>query len=359
MPVDPFVEPDSSVQPAAAYPAIVDGAISATARIGANFAPHAQNAPSMTVAVSAGHVMDGPVLVERPGQTTGTIVAPASNPRIDRVVVDNLTGAISVVTGAESASPVAPAIPAGTSPIARVSLQSATTAITNSLIVDERDFSNLGVSSGALVGVQVFTSSGTYSPTLGTKRVVVEVQGGGGSGGSCAATGATTGSAASGGGSGAYAKAQFTASFAGVSVTVGSGGSAPSAGANDGNPGGASSFGALVIAGGGGNGRAGHAFTPPVTVGAAAPAGMPTGANIVGGTGVRGGSSYMLSIGSLHGGFGAPSHFGGGGEPGGNAAGGAALTPGSGGGGASSIASGPARAGGAGANGVVIIHEYA
>ncbi len=32
-------------------------------------------------------------------QVTGTITAPAGNPRIDRVVVDRLTGVLSVVTG--------------------------------------------------------------------------------------------------------------------------------------------------------------------------------------------------------------------------------------------------------------------
>ena len=43
---------------------------------------------------------------------------------------------------------------------------------------------------GVLIGVRVFTSSGTYIPSPGTNRVLVEVQGGGGGGGGVAATSA-------------------------------------------------------------------------------------------------------------------------------------------------------------------------
>lgn len=82
-------------------------------------------------------------------------------------------------------------------------MQTTTTAITNAMLTDERDFSNVGSSSGGLLNIQTFTSSGTYTPTPGTTKVIVEVVGGGASGGSCAATTGSTASGASGGGSGA------------------------------------------------------------------------------------------------------------------------------------------------------------
>lgn len=362
MTVRTFVQPDSSTQSETDYPPIVDAAITVLARMGDNFAPHAQAVPDMTVALDPGHLMNGQTLVEVAAQSTGAITAPTTHPRIDRIVIDNVTGAASVVTGTEAASPAPPAIPAGKSPVARVQLETGSTAITNMMLTDERDFGNTGTSAGALLNVHTFTSSGTYTPTAGTQKIIVEVQGGGASGGGCAATGATTVAGASGGGSGAYAKALLSnagGALAGTTVTVGAGGAAPSAGANDGNDGAASSFGTVVVAGGGGHGRAGFAIAPPFTVGAVGPAGLPTGANIMGGTGTKGGSSFCLALGAVAGGVGADSHYGGGGLAGGNSAGGSAATRGTGGGGASSGANNPARVGGAGADGIVIIFEYA
>lgn len=113
-------------------------------RIVDNFAPSAQASPNMTIALDAGHLFNAGTLTEVAGQSTGTITAPVSNPRIDRVVVDRITGAVSVVTGTEAASPVAPAIPAGKIPVARIALATSTSSIGDSLITDERDFSNVG-----------------------------------------------------------------------------------------------------------------------------------------------------------------------------------------------------------------------
>jgi len=354
-----FIQPDSTSQSAANYPGILDAAVSVLARPGDSFAPHAQSTPDMTVALDAGHLMNGQTLVEQAAQSTGAITAPATNPRIDRIVVDNATGVVSVVAGVEAPSPAAPVIPAGKSPVAQVLLQTSTMAITNAMLTDERDFFNLGSSAGSLINVQTFTSSGTYTPTPGTNKIIVEVLGAGASGGGCAATTASTGSGASGGGAGAYGKALITSGFAGATVTVGVGGSAPAAGANDGTDGGNSSFGALVVAGGGKHGRGSIAFTPPITLGSSGATSLPTGANIVGATGAQGGSSFILATNAVTGGMGAASYFGSGGLQGGAAPGGTAVTPGSGGGGASSGASSIARAGGAGANGIVIVHEYA
>ena len=92
----------------------------------------------MAVIVDAGVILNGITLTEVAAQSTGTITAPVTNPRIDRVVIDILTGAVSVITGAEAGSPTAPAITAGKLPIAQVALATSTTTITNALLTDER-----------------------------------------------------------------------------------------------------------------------------------------------------------------------------------------------------------------------------
>jgi hypothetical protein len=360
MTVHTFVQPDSTSQSAADYPPVVDAAVSILARLGDNFAPHAHSVADLTVALDAGHVMNGQILVEKAAQNTAIFTTPTANPRIDRVVIDNLTGNVSVVTGVESASPTAPAIPAGTSPVAQVLLQTTSTAITNAMLTDERDFSNVSTAAGALLNVQTFTSSGTYTPSAGTTKIIVEVQGGGASGGSCAATTATTSAAASGGGAGAYGRALVTGGFSGASVTVGAGGAASAAGGNNGNDGGTSSFGTLVVAGGGKAGLAGFASTPPSGRGGGGVSSLPTGANIVAAAGGSGNVSIAINTtGVIAGGIGASSYFGGGGVGAGSGAGSAAVSPGAGGGGAAAAANSVAHSGGAGADGIVIVYEYA
>lgn len=103
----------------------------------ASFAPHQANTPNMTVVISAGRLWNNDVVLSAE-QVTGTIAAPITNPRIDRVVVNASTGILSVVTGAESATPTPPAIPYGNFPIAKVNLNVSTTAITDADITDER-----------------------------------------------------------------------------------------------------------------------------------------------------------------------------------------------------------------------------
>lgn len=125
-------------QNAAAYPTNIDAAINAMAGPGFAFAPSAQDTPNMTVRVEAGAVLNGSTLTEISAQSTASIAAPTTNPRIDRVVYDKLTGAVSVVTGTPAASPSAPAIPTGKMPCARVLLSVGQTAITNAAITDER-----------------------------------------------------------------------------------------------------------------------------------------------------------------------------------------------------------------------------
>ena len=79
-------------------------------------------------------------LTEKVAQTTGTLTAPTTDPRIDRVVIDNTTGVVSVITGVEAASPVPPALTAGKLPVCQVALAVSQTQILNADITDERAF---------------------------------------------------------------------------------------------------------------------------------------------------------------------------------------------------------------------------
>lgn len=94
--------------------------------------------PSMHVTVDAGTLWNGVTLTEIVEQITITIVAPTTNPRKDRVVRSRATGVISVVAGAEGASPVPPAVGAGRSPICQISLITLQTSIVNTDLTDER-----------------------------------------------------------------------------------------------------------------------------------------------------------------------------------------------------------------------------
>jgi hypothetical protein len=360
MSVSTYLPSNASTQTAAVYPTILDGNSSVFARIADSFAPHAQATPDLTVALDAGHLMSAGNLIEVAAQSTAAVTAPTTNPRIDRIVIGSTTGIVAVVTGTEAASPAAPTIPSGSSPVAQVLLQTTSTAITNSMITDERDFTNLGSSTtDGLLGVQVFASSGTYTPTPGTAQIIVEVQGGGGSGGGSGATSSSQGAGAGGGAAGAYAKSRLTSGFSGASVVVGAGGAAPAAGANDGNPGGASTFGTTITAPGGPGGHSGIAYTPPAVAGGSTAPTIAIGGNIVNATGEQGHFGFVLGSTVVIGGTGGTSYFGGGGVGGGAGAGAAATSAGAGGGGASAIRSSAAAVGGAGANGLVIIYEYA
>ncbi|MDZ4340442.1 MAG: hypothetical protein U1B94_09570 [candidate division NC10 bacterium] len=136
-----FVQPDAGSQTGqtgSAYKSAIDGAVSVLKRISQAFAPHEQATPNMTVRLDAGFIFSGGTLTEVAAQNSATITAPTTNPRIDRIVVDEATGTVSVIAGTEAASPTAPAITAGKLPVAQVLLQTSTTQITNAIITDER-----------------------------------------------------------------------------------------------------------------------------------------------------------------------------------------------------------------------------
>ena len=140
--------PNFTNQTASVYKANIDAGFAAADRLAWAFAPHQQDqgspAPDMTVRLEAGAIFDGATLTEVAAQSTGTITAPTTDPRIDRIVIDRASGAVSVVTGSEAASPTPPAIPAGKLPVARVVLAVGQTEIVDSDITDERALDLLG-----------------------------------------------------------------------------------------------------------------------------------------------------------------------------------------------------------------------
>lgn len=131
-----------------------------------NFAASQQATPNMTVLVNKGSLENQGtgVLTVVAAQSTGTITAPGGNPRNDLVVIDALTGVVSVITGTPAVSPTDPTITNGKIPIARVRLATTTTAITNSLIDDIRQPVPTAAPDAAICQGRLTLSSGTPIP---------------------------------------------------------------------------------------------------------------------------------------------------------------------------------------------------
>lgn len=339
----------------------VDTNFQVLGRIAAAFAPHESDPRSMSVVVDPGHFMVSGTLVETATQLVGPFAAPTANPRIDRIVVNIGSGAALLVAGVEAADAVPPALQADQIPVARVRLTPQMTAITSEHITDERDFSRFGTTvGGALLNVQRFTTSGTYIPTLGTNRIIVEVMGGGGGGGGTAATSSNQVSVGGGGGAGSFARAMFTTGITTTAVTVGRGVDAGAAGA-DGTPGNASSFGTLVVVPGGRGGAAGAAVSPPTFTRGCNTSDTPTGGNLLAANGEGGHFGFGMNLSTVGGGRGGTSIMGANstGSSNGPGSGTAASSNGAGGGGGSSLPNSPARSGGAAHGGFVTVYEYA
>ncbi len=215
---------------------------------------------------------------------------------------------------------------------------------------------------------QVFTTSGTYTPTAGMLYCDIEVCGGGGGGGGSVATGSST-TAGSGGGGGGYARGIYSAAAIGASqsVTIGAGGTGGVGGGAATN-GGTTSVGALLSATGGGLGIS-ATIAAVVSIGLGSQPGIGTGGDYqTAGNGSGGGLGVWISTNTwAFGGFGGGSFFGGGAlvvattgnigsGPGVN--GNAGSLYGGGGGGAVSGANSNAANGGAGFAGVVIVTEF-
>lgn len=210
---------------------------------------------------------------------------------------------------------------------------------------------------------QIFTATGTYTPSAGMVYAVVECIGGGGGGGGTGNPAASTASQGGGGGGGGYSRVTVTAAAIGASkaVTIGAAGGGGATGNNAGSGGGDTSLGALCVAKGGSGGTGNSGATLPLG-GAGGLAASGTGdLTITGQSGQNGaanGSSLFIPSGA-----GGSSGFGYG-------AGAAALivaTPttgnagllyGGGGGGGMSFSTGGTAAGGGAGGGLVSVQEF-
>jgi hypothetical protein len=216
-----------------------------------------------------------------------------------------------------------------------------------------------------IVAVQVFASSGTYTPTANMVKCIVEMVGGGGSGGGAGNGGSAQG--ASGGGSGGYLKALLTAAQVGASqsVTIGTGGVGAVSGPSNGNSGGTTSLGSLLSCTGGGAGQQPAGGSGGVAGGSGGTPTVSTGTAILTLTGQAGsygmqnflavsgnGGSNPLGLGGVQ--------VGGNATPPGNVAGQAGTGYGSGSGGAiDGVGGGDTAKGSAnGQSGIIIITEY-
>lgn len=212
-----------------------------------------------------------------------------------------------------------------------------------------------GSVTGSLINVQYLTASGTYTPTTGTTRILVQMLagGGGGGGGASTVTGVNV-SAGGGGGSGGYIQKYITPVSGSYTYTIGSGGSAGFGSAN-GSIGGNTTFvnGATTYSCFGGEGGT---FVPSGNT-----LQLARGGN-GGGTSGNGDINSQGNVGTVGIGYnstqsfpgtGAGSPFGGGGQGTTNGSG-----YGSGGGGSANPNGTSDRAGGNGAPGIIIIYEF-
>ncbi|EHC3240237.1 hypothetical protein JTQ37_000459 [Escherichia coli] len=217
---------------------------------------------------------------------------------------------------------------------------------------DVLSYLGLGDTSGYVgrwVNTRVFTSSGTYTPTPGTKRIRVTITGGGGGGGGCKAISNNETFFGAGGGAGGTVITTLILTKDSYPVTIGAGG-AGGVSATNGLKGGDSSFGSVIAPGGEGGGKSGVTNTNGGNGGVPSTGGI----NIIGGNGGDGQSGNICVSGE-----GGTSYWGGGGRAG--AGGGVSgKAYGSGGGGAYDAGySGTSMTGGKGAAGICIIEEFA
>jgi hypothetical protein len=117
---------------------------------------------AMTVDVATGQGQTNGITVKWGGSTSGTITAPSVNPRIDIVVI-NSDNTLSIVTGAEAATPVVPTVASTQLPLARIDLTVGMTTITNSDIINYNGY--VWSQIGEIISLHPDTKS-AYLPNL-------------------------------------------------------------------------------------------------------------------------------------------------------------------------------------------------
>jgi len=214
----------------------------------------------------------------------------------------------------------------------------------------------LGQAVGRLLNIQTFTSSGTYTPTVGTTHCLIKACGGGGGGGGAGTTAAGSIVAASAGTAAGYVET-FIANPGATTVTIGAMGQGVNGAA--GSAGGSTTFGALLTAGGGVAGVAANT-TPPLLVGNGV-GGTATGGTLINLPGQPATPAFGISTVDTIGGNGGSGPLGSGGAGSNNGGNGFAATGhGAGGGGASNpTSSATPFTGGNASPGIVLVFEYA
>jgi hypothetical protein len=208
-------------------------------------------------------------------------------------------------------------------------------------------------------GTPTTTGASTFTALASTSSVEIECQAGGGGGGGVSTNG-TLPATAGGAGAGAYGRSKYSSGFSSLAITVGAGGAGGTAGNNFGSAGGSSSAGALISCPGGFSGAGGTPTAAPFFNGGSNQSSAPTGANLYAVRGNAGQYGIVLGNSNVAGGIGGGSVFGGASPSVANTAGAQAINYGAGGGGASALSAlNVNQGGGAGANGIVIVREYA
>lgn len=221
-----------------------------------------------------------------------------------------------------------------------------------------------------LVNVQVFTASGTYTPSPGATKAIIEAIGAGGAGGGVPSTAGSLWAVGGGGSAGSYLKAYAPSisAISGASITIGAGGIG-AVGAAGGNGGQTTVGTAITCPGGNGGALAtaqGGSVTPNVGLpGATSSAPSTTLTPLISLTGEPGDIGMLIvPLNALLGGKGGNSPLGSGGQGNVNNAaasanGSTASGKGCGGGGAASQGTSTTYKGGDGSAGLVLVFELA
>ncbi len=183
-------KPDYTADTATEYKTAIDEGFETAERTAWSFAPHpAHPTADMTLHLNAGAIWSSGALTEKAAQTTVAFTAPTTNPRIDRVVVDEVTGVYSIVAGTEAASPATPAIPSNKFPVCQIYFETTSTSIsyagstTVAAITDERvGFAVVSPTTPALTGYyqspdQTITAAGALTLAHGLSGAPVLLQG--------------------------------------------------------------------------------------------------------------------------------------------------------------------------------------
>lgn len=210
---------------------------------------------------------------------------------------------------------------------------------------------NLGLqnpdgSVGRLIGVRVFTISGIYNSSAGTKSVIVDAIGGGAGSGGVPATSSSQSGISAAGSSGSFARARYSSNFSGLQIQIGAGGVAGTS-TTPGGDGGVTTFGSLLSCPGGKGSIAGIVSATQAVAAAPAQSLSPTGSNII-----RASSGAPVNN-AIQTAFGTASGW----NP--SAAGDGMFSDGLGGSGVYQGASKSAVNGNAGTRGIVVVWEYA